>query len=283
MPCSVCKCPQHTIRQCDDPNVISLWRTVRRKSTEMDFTEFYNYAQANYNVKPLKIIVAKCNLPSSSRTRIQLIAALVIHLYFGEPPIVESEPHKYVFYRFMIYLEAGMAYEIAFANFRSTGAELLRTLTRNRNISRLRTASHMIQPNTVLFNNIIFAMNDPVALESILGESITANDVYTNIPSIANFLSTLQDVIHPQKLEIKCSVDESFEPKDECEICYDHIKTTYLPCKHEFCGSCVKSCLEIVKKDSRKQTSCPFCRASFNEVISNDSEFIAELISDVCM
>jgi len=288
MPCSNCKNPSHNIRKCDDPSVIELWKKTIRLRHEVSCTDFFIHMKNTYALnfvisQRLKSIVAKCNIVTTNRTSYEMIASLTIHLYFPQAPDKYHSPRDYVFWRFLYYLREGFSYDRAYENFRRIGEELALNLQRIRQITYLVNIRDDIQPGTPLFVNTIRALNFPNMIRELFGNTITASDILNHVPAIATYMEnagniTFEDVLQIQKLDIKFLKDEAFEPVDtECEICYDNIKTTYLSCKHEFCGECVKKSLEIVKQDCRKKTCCPFCRSCFTDVFSNDGAFIQDM------
>jgi hypothetical protein len=281
MPCSYCKNATHNIRNCLDPSIADLSADIVEKSASLDHVDFYNYAKKKYTANKLKAILASYGIVYSRRRKIQLVSSLTIHHYFPTSPSSYAEPREYLFYRFLVSIREGMPYEIAYENFRSNGLSILYEIQRQRRIHYLQEVGQILQPNTREFAIAINAIRrGPISIESFFGANITMEDVFEHIPAISQFFLG-DDVIRSQKLDIKIEIDATFSSKDECEICYDKIKNVYLNCKHAFCGDCVSSCLEVVKNDSRKTTSCPLCRESIEKIHCNNAEISEKIICEL--
>ena len=306
MPCSFCSSPNHNIRNCQCDRVFAMLQEIqthlyyfkeRPICNTLSHGEGFYHMLERFLTNELRAIAAHYKIAIKNISREMLKLLIVQKVYYGSISndavlIMDQIYLNYVEQR-IIGIPHNDAWEIFHTDHILKTVEV-RNATRNYNLRWLQVfGSNFSIESPMYYHTLNVIDNGPRSITDFFGKYITLSDLFQHIPVLFDMLmnpnlfdigddantniANIEDVVMPQKLIIKCNYESELAMTDECIICCDKMCNTKLNCNHEFCATCVRSSIEIVLQDHRKQACCPMCRAEITQVYSNNNIEIDQL------
>ena len=238
--CSCCRSTQHTIMQCNDPNLLNFESLLINRRNELreiytidlydKISFFKTWLQSQNHVLIKSYAIKICG--AYSRNNLQTCVDKIINLIWNIQPNTNNQGHNLL----------SQVIQHEYINFP--------TVTRQNSLSSL---------DLILIESLVELRNTQ--------EETNENRKY-DITGVLYFEE-------PSKDRTTKKIIEELESLENCNICYDDKKNrnmVSLNCRHTFCGVCVS---QILKKcDKNKHPNCALCRSEIDLLIIKDEEIM---------
>ena len=297
MSCSFCSCRDHNIRNCNSPNIPSLFEKMKTKwiytLNTFDFRErkniFNHYLRVSFNLKQLKAVSVKYanGLASWNRSSIlnNLYEYFSTRIHLSEhlenedwievrrlPNVPDQNPD------FAQDLTHPSEEDIMWFIDRTP----LHNMSVNGQINMLEAqilAEEASQHNPINIDWIYTAASNQMIAD--LAISIITNNVRREPHVYRNLNAEFNSVARKYKIKpvLLVKENETLENCEECAICYELTKlvdTVEFGCSHKFCGICVTNILQ--NHNNSEAPCCALCRGTIKTCSMIDVEVYNKIV-----